>query len=78
MDGRYVRVDLGSVKEEAAVTLFEVLPGKVPAETEENHQPSLRAADVIGRVETENPNLRHKPLRLRPTSSVQMPLFTRA
>jgi len=39
---------------------------KVPAETKENHKPSLRTADVIDTVETQDPNRRHKPYDFGP------------
>jgi hypothetical protein len=39
---------------------------KVPAETVENHKPSLRAAYVIGREETEDSKRRHKPYDIGP------------
>jgi hypothetical protein len=60
MDGRYVSVDLGSAEQEAAVVLLEVHPENCLQKLKKTHKDSLRAADLIGRVETEDLRLRHK------------------
>jgi hypothetical protein len=59
MDGRYVRVDCGKGQGGRGRCLIESASRKVPAETEESHKPSLRGADLIGRVETQDPIRRH-------------------
>jgi len=61
-DGRKIRACwFGKGHGERGCCLIGSASGKVLAETEENHKPSLRAADVIGRMETEDPKRRHMP-----------------
>jgi len=59
MDGRYVHVDCGKGQGGSGCCLIGSASRKVPAETEETQKPSLRGADVIRRVETQDPVRRH-------------------